>query len=345
MRIDEIENEKIIKEDYFSVKAISATSLSWFEQSPIYYKKKIDAGSYKKTKYMELGTAIHMAVMEPTKFKEEYVRCIGKIGAKMGVYAESFADVLIGGETEEVAHEIAYIKSEFVGKPESIAKKFDEDRKIQKYVDFLRKNSGKIIMNEEDWSTVEICRNSILQHKKATWFFDESDSNFEHFVEQEIYWSTINLKGIDFDLPLKSKLDKIVVDKVNGIIYFPDIKSTSKNVHNYPKTKEFIRCIRQLSFYCDALKRWSKERYGKVFTIVPYLIVVQTTDCNETVVYALGDSYMLCGRYGGKVNNTHILGYGNLLKEIKWHTDNNQWNYPRSYYEGDGVVELNLKDE
>ena len=61
--------------NYFDVKAVSNSSLSWLKDgSPKYFKMRFD-GELKEEKktYFEKGQQIHMYILEPEEFDKEYI--------------------------------------------------------------------------------------------------------------------------------------------------------------------------------------------------------------------------------------------------------------------------------
>ena len=359
MKSIEREIEKEPKENYYDIKAVSSTSLGWFERSPKLYKRLTD-GEREKTisSYMKLGTAIHSAILTPEKFRENYIRVRDKITGKMGIYVEAFVDVLVSGVSEEAAHEIAYMKAEYKLPPETVMKSFDTEE-IKSYVRFLYNNAGKTFLNEEEWKTVETCKESVLKHKEVSRIFDTSNLELESYTEQEIYW-----KEPESSLDLKSKIDRIVVDNDKQVIYLIDIKSTSKDVHIHNRTPAFISAIKQLSFYRDAVGQWfwklhnmdafidyklpNRNKVG--YSIIPYIITVQTTEDFETVIYQIDNEILDIAKEGGIINSpsselfSKIRGFMDILKDIEWHKKNNLWEYPRYYYDNDGIVRCNARE-
>ena len=60
-------------QNYYSLEAISNSSLGWFKYSPKYFKKRLSNEIEDETKsYLELGKQLHMAVLEPNRFKKEF---------------------------------------------------------------------------------------------------------------------------------------------------------------------------------------------------------------------------------------------------------------------------------
>ena len=74
---------------------------------------------------------------------------------------------------------------------------------------------------------------------------------------------------------------------------------------------------------------------AQLYKIIPYIVVVQTKDNFETAVYSPDIDSVKIAK--GEVET--------LLDEMKWHFENNLWDFPRAYYEGDGSLIVGLKKE
>lgn len=58
--------------DYLALQAIGSTSLSWLAVSPLHFKYMSEQ-PHEETPALSLGTALHMAVLEPERFAQTYV--------------------------------------------------------------------------------------------------------------------------------------------------------------------------------------------------------------------------------------------------------------------------------
>lgn len=71
-----LEQAKKFKNDeeyYNDYEFITNSQLGWFEKSPMYYEYRRRMGSSQPTQAMVFGDAFHKSVLEPDKFKEEFV--------------------------------------------------------------------------------------------------------------------------------------------------------------------------------------------------------------------------------------------------------------------------------
>ena len=61
------------QKDYYKIKAVSAHSLGYFEESPLTFRKLLDEELEQEDKrYLDFGRQVHMRILEPKLFKESY---------------------------------------------------------------------------------------------------------------------------------------------------------------------------------------------------------------------------------------------------------------------------------
>jgi hypothetical protein len=85
-------------EQYHSAKALSKSGLDQFRKSPAHFRSWQDgATKNESTPAMEFGTAVHMAILEPSLFIERYTKFVGDRRTKDGKAA--YEAVLSSGKT------------------------------------------------------------------------------------------------------------------------------------------------------------------------------------------------------------------------------------------------------
>lgn len=96
--------ENMPNELYFASEGISKSGLDLIARSPAHFRY---AKPKEPTRAMEIGTAIHMAVLEPTRFAEHYVICTAAdrraAAYKQAVEAVGSERVLLQHEADDVS--------------------------------------------------------------------------------------------------------------------------------------------------------------------------------------------------------------------------------------------------
>jgi hypothetical protein len=151
----------------------------------------------------------------------------------------------------------------------------------------------------------------------------ESPVGIKEYNEYPIYWSyPVEYKG-EY-LKCKSLIDRLVVDHKNKKITVVDLKTTATlgDTENQIQDRNYYR---QLAFYKLAVQYSNK--FQKDYEVEAYIVSVNTQDPFECRVYKLTNAEY----------QKQLLEINSIMQEISWHWFTNQWDYSRTYYEGDGT--------
>jgi PDDEXK-like domain of unknown function (DUF3799) len=344
------------EEDYYSKFAISNSSLSTLnpEQggSPKKFQEFFSKNKEKKQSLsLERGSLIHLYCENPSGFvvddiekpSENICKIIEHVWTKQ-------KDVILPDSEEEaikMIEEAILEKAKEIGygqawKPETIVEKVSTQGKG--YLEFLKSSNGKQVMSAETKKIVESCTQSLHTHSLAQeLLFDEhSRIGLHYYNELPVYWteSVPMLDSDEFvDVPCKAKLDRLVVDHGNKIIYHPDLKTTSKGAYKFQGSFESYRYYRQHAFYKRALQIFLVNEFPATdFTdweVKAYNIVVETCDDPQTVVYSVPESWIKKGEQEYKA----------LLQRYVFHSVTNGWEYSMEEYLSGGVLILKDPEE
>lgn len=321
--------------DYYSVKRVSNSSLSWFLKSPKYFKMMLDKDIEEESKsYYETGQEIHMFLLEPEEFEKKYLFYDYDIpkSPQQKQFCDTFASLKKGTKNEKLlkAYRTAYVSKEsdeiILEKAKTLEKNYQEYIKYYK----IRFKYEKVLSSATHALYNDI-KFDLLSHKKARkLMFNEDQTLFGNtdklFIKNElpIFWvhPTTGIK-------CKSMLDRLVIDYENKVVTMIDLKTSSQIADFKDKAIEY-RYHRQLAFYWMALYWYFKNELNlniDDFDKETYIVTVSTKGLPETRVYKVSDLKLTEGLQEIDV----------LMKELKWHFDNNEWDRPRSYYEGEGI--------
>lgn len=316
---------------YFNDPAISNSDLGNLKDSPWMFKQYKDKKIERVTAaHFELGSLIHLAILEPDLF---VVASVDKPSGLMGIFLDTYVEC---GMDEEAGKE-AYNKSGFKLPLKTVLAKL-EDKDIKKYLDFIKTNNDKLLLTKQQkWviSQVEkgIQRNPyaykiLFEQYNAITEYDKI-SNIEIFNELELY-------GVLEGVKIKGKIDKLIIDHFNKKIILVDLKSTSsapyfrfKRVLNtgdltidYQGTGFFGSfkgwCYyRQLAFYKTLIAENYKDLFSS-YKFECYIIPVNTTTSYDCSVIQVSDEWLEYGRIEAE----------ELIFRYKEHEKEDQWCYP-----------------
>jgi len=315
--------------DYYDVKAVSNSSLSWLQNgSPKYFKMKFDGQIEEPTKaYFEKGQQIHMYILEPKAFEEEYtfLSYSKPKSAQQKEFCDTFARLKKGKKDEKLvqAYKKAYSTKESDDKVLEKAKILE--KQYTEYIKFIKISPMTKVLPSSMLGQLNESKMNLRAHTKAReLLFNDEHTVFGNsdklFIQNEfsIYWTYPN------GLKCKSMLDRLVIDYENKKVQLVDLK-TSAHLYSFREKVDEYAYYRQLAFYWMAvywyfkeilkisLDDWKKESY---------IVVVGTSIPYEVKVFELTETKLNQGA-------TEIMS---LMDTLKWHFDNDQWDYSMQYY-------------
>jgi len=309
--------------DYYNDPRVSNSDLGLLKKDSWLFwltkNKKIDKMTYS---HFELGSLIHLAVLEPEKFA---VAKINKPSGLMGVFLDHY---ISAGCTDEAA-QYAYEKSGFKLPLRTIKEKLKE-KSNKKYIEFMQGTNDKLVLTKEQKNTIDQVLKGINRNPKAYEYLIETDPLKEYFNELDLF-GVVNLTS--GDVHIKGKPDRIIIDHENKEIKVIDLKSTSSSPYfeilqinktgdpriDYIGTGFFgsfkgFEYYRQCAFYNQLVRQNFKE-YALKYKISNYIIPVNTIDSYSCSVVNVTDKWTDCG-YNEMMK---------LLYSYKRHQESGDW--------------------
>jgi hypothetical protein len=313
------------EKDYYNIKKVSSTSLSWFEQSPLYFKMRLDkeideenAFIYKKGKY------VHSFILEPENFDKEYVFL--DFEAPKSPQQKDFCSKVArfkSGSKDEIllrAYKECYTTKESDEKVLEKAKALADEYK--KYIKSIKVSTIKVVLPTSVKTKLYEIRSKLFEHKVANKLFTvHYNPNIHVYNEYPIEWTH---NGVE----CKSMLDRVIINEENHTITIVDLK-TSADYDQFEKKFFDYKYYRQLAFYYGAVQNTFNMPY-QGYTINCYVIAINTKEPTEIKVYNISSETL----------NKGFNEIETLTEQLKWHFDNNQWEYTKDYYEGAGIINI-----
>jgi hypothetical protein len=324
---------------------ISPSGISAFEKSPsafIRYKE----GEKEYSKAMNFGTAFHCYLLRQRDFVNEYIISdIPPMDGMMGEFIRTFFDLFSEAEdnnfegwNKEKAYDIAYAASGFKTKKETVIKNFeneegDEKKAVNmKYFDILRENKGKFILTSQEYELILEMKAKIFDHKVASkLFIDDHSRNCEYLNEFDYEWDykggIVRMHGI---------FDRVIIDHDAKAIILVDLKTSQyASKASFEVSAAKYRYDRQMAVYRSGLFNYLYEKDMENYEIFSYIVVSQKAKGNDCAVYSISREDL----------RVATKSYTDLVEDMIWHIDEDKWDYPREYYEGEGIIELCLNEK
>jgi hypothetical protein len=202
------------------------------------------------------------------------------------------------------------------------------------YYSVLGTANGRKILDQTTYNVAIKTKDSVLNHETIGKMFDIKNNKKQELFGQLMVTHSIN------GMPCKILLDYVLFDHVAKVIYPKDVKTARSHkqfmlnyvAYDYPN---------QGSFYSGVLK----AAYPG-YTIAPFEFIVCCTDSGEDpIIYRMSETELIVARDGAvlKTGRT-VKGWMNLVNQIKWHTENGLWRYPKEVYDN-GHILLNTYND
>jgi len=321
---------------YYSIPGISNSTLTYFKVSPLYCWKRMnhEIAEIEKS-YTFLGKQLHLSLLEPEEFEKNYIYLdfktpTSKQQLEFCEYVVTADKMLETNEVLKMAYAHAYAS---MGRSEktilqSAEKIYESNSEYIKYLQL--RGDYREVLSKSRKELITTITQAIKSHKKANslMFTDFlSNDNIKEFNEFPVFWN-YPISVNDELLKCKSLIDRLVVDHTNKKVTIVDLKTTS-TLGDITVQIDDRNYYRQLAFYRLAVQH--SQIIPNDYEIEAYIVAVNTQDPFECRVYKLSEAEY----------QKQLLVINELMKEISWHWFTNQWDYSRTYYEGDGTENLN----
>lgn len=321
------------EKEYYSEKRVSSSSLKWFETSPLFFRKMLDKEIEQESKrYFEIGKKIHMKILEPNEFDKNYIYL--DYDTPKSENQRKFCEDYITCRSKTTNEKLLFAyKSNYttdkLTDEKIIEKATDLKKSLSKYITYLKKRSEvKDVLTYTDNKLIEElaeCSRKHIAANKLLYLTNEDRMNgWEEFNETVVFFKYM-------DVECKSMLDRFIINHTSKEIKLIDLKTTS-NLGDFTHSFEEFKYYRQMSFYWIALYSYFKEQEINLsdYTKNTYIVGLQKGELPECRVFEISEKWLTDG-------HSEI---SEILYELKWHYDNNQWEHRQEYYENNGIEKL-----
>jgi hypothetical protein len=319
--------------EYYKVKKVSNSSLSWFQQSPKYFKLMLDKEIEEETKsYYEKGEQTHQYILEPEEFDKNYIFLDYETpkSAQQKAFCETYARAKKGTKDEKLikAYKDAYstkeVDTKILEKANELAKTYES------YIKYTKLSTMyKCVLSNSMNQQLNESRKSLLEHEKGKeLMYNENHSTFGNtdslFIanEFEIYWTYPHT-----EVECKSMIDRIIIDHENKKVTLVDLKTSSHIAEFKEKFFEY-KYYRQMAFYWMAIywhfKNVLTDKNFDEYIKETFIVVIGTKDPIEVKVFEVTEPTL----------NIGMLEIHPLIKQLEWHFKEDKWGYTKDYYEG-----------
>jgi len=337
---------------YRAVEMDSSSSLKEFSQDRKKYYKKYYLGEKvedKDSSAANMGRIVETLLMEPHLFDEKFYMssCASTPTGLMLEFAEALYRVtrdatdefgVVSREFADIAQE-AYVLSGFKIKYEAvIAKFYGSDAEL--YYNEIRmvRSKNLTVVNTTEVSIAEKIVEQLKTNSTTAPIVNLVNSSRYTVIDQ------MQIEGYEIDgLPMKSMLDKVIIDHDERVIRPYDLKCTWSVENFYEEYYLYRRAYIQAYLYFHAMLKLANdpesEYYGYNVDFLQF-IVCDSTNYYQPLIYTL-DSEDMQDAYNGFVHKGRTYpGVGDIVKALIWCKETNTWNISHKNYLSNGVVNI-----
>jgi hypothetical protein len=261
------ESIKTMEKDFykkpFEFSYSSLNKLLWNPQA--FYQIYVLGNREEKTEsYLVNGKIIHCLLLEPEKFNDQFIVSPAKLPTDS---TRSVVDRVYAHAVELQANGDA--RTEFTDFSDAVldvlkdinlhqSLKTDQQRidkmytaEAMNYWEFLKAKGNKTLIDQE---TYDFCKTGVDLIKMNPEICNLIGCNITDFSNKEVFNELfVNAQMNNKPFGVKGIIDNLVIDHDKKIIYINDIKTTSKDLKDFPSSIEFYNYSLQAAMYCSLI--------------------------------------------------------------------------------------------
>jgi hypothetical protein len=341
-----------LEADYRAIDKDSSSSLKDFSQDrKKYFKKYIkgDKVEEKENHAANMGRIVETLLLEKEEFENRfYMSTVSS--TPTGLMLE-FVEALyrfskeatdefgtVTRDFEQIAKD-AYVASGFKIKFEAVLGKF-LDSEAEIYYNEIRtvRTKNLTVITTQDVTNAE----KIVESLKSN-FVTADTINLVNSSRYSVL-NQLKIENYEIDgLPLKSMLDKVIVDHDKKSILPIDLKCTWSVENFYEEYYLYRRAYIQAYLYYNAVlsltTKEDSEYYGYTVENLQFL-VCDSTDYMNPLIYTLSDKDMIDAYLGFEHKGKTYPGVHQIIDDLKWALSTNTWNISKNNFLANGLINI-----
>jgi len=328
--IEVLEKDFYKKKFYYSYSSLN--KLIWNPQ--VFYQMYVlGLKEEKLEQHLLQGKLIHLLLLEPEMFNEEFMVTPGKLPTDslrqvvdrvFRHYQELTRNgddrtelVQFDGAILDVMRDMNYFQNlktdqqrlDKVITPETIS-----------YWQFLQTKGNKTLVDPD---TVKFCQDAVEIIKTNDQVCNLIGSNITDFDNKEV----INEQYMQIDLPnqvygLKGIIDNLVIDHDNRIIFINDIKTTSKDLKDFPESIEYYSYWLQAVIYIIMIGHVNQNLINAGYQVKFHFVVIDRAF--QSYAFAVSEETL----------NKWLDRFTDCIRKAEWHYQNRSYELPYDFAQG-----------
>jgi hypothetical protein len=188
------------------------------------------------------------------------------------------------------------------------------------YWEFLKTKGNKTLVDPD---TLKFCQDAVEIIKTNQQVCSLIGCNVTDFDNKEV----INEKNILIDLPnqaygLKGIIDNLVIDHDNRTIFVNDIKTTSKDLKDFPESIEYYSYWLQAVVYMIMVSQVYAQLLNNGYQVKFHFVVIDRTF--QSYAFPVSE----------KTLNSWLDRFTECIKKAEWHYQNRSYDLPYEFAQG-----------
>lgn len=332
----------VTEPEYRANRNVSYSLLSTYDREG--QKALLNLGIKKSTEALRFGSLTDVIVTEPEELENRFLISdfVRPTDTLMNILLDIFnnEDVMILDEVDDVTL-LKYIRARDYQNNWGDKTVVDKVRAaIKDYFNLLVLAGDRTIMTANDFNTAHHCVEILKTHTWTSKYFqDEYEEGVEGHYQLKFKLDPEDSK-IEIPTGVRCMFDRIIVDHNNKTIQPLDLKTTGKYEEEFESSFLMWRYDLQATLYWYIL--WStcqKDDYFKDFKVLPFKFVCINRFTKSPLVWTYPDY----DKFLRKTDGTGKLykPWTELLMEVSWFFEYQQYDYSYESYQLDGERELN----
>jgi PDDEXK-like domain of unknown function (DUF3799) len=351
--------------NYREIKSLNCSMIKLFNTDPVKFFEQFKLGKKRKdskTTSLIIGDICDFYLLDcrgnyeefSNRFDEKFALFEDTKGTgQVFILCDILYDIALESmdDTGTITREFESIFSEGVRKVQALGKykgaseektllDFDSNGKV--YYNTLLENHGKIVVETSLLDKATKVANLLKNDPFTSDVFADDDPMIEYFPKYVIEFIFTTKAGKEIEC--KAELDMIKIDHSNKIIYPKDLKTSFSN-EDFDYSYLKYRYDLQGSFYLLAVMSWAKDNQMEDYAIQPMEFIVGDTSANNRrpLRYPMTMTDIQNGLNGYTINGHIYKGISEIIEEISWAEDTNNWNVSKEAFDSNGILPLQIR--
>ena len=338
MELESLMEETVVKlqDDFYSKKFyFSYSSLNKLMWNPaVFYQMYVLGNKEERTDaHLVQGKIIHALILEEEKFNDQFVISPGKLpGDNIKIIVDRVynhhVELAKDGDTRTNLEEFDGAIIDVMKDINYFQNLLTDKQRVQKVVTleatnywaFLKVKGAKTLIDQE---TYDYCKSAVELIKANKSICELIGCDLNDFSNVEIHNEyPVQIEFDDKPFGFKGIIDNLLIDHDKKIIFVNDIKTTSKDLKDFPESVEFYSYWMQAAIYLSMVTVIYKELIQKGYNVKFHFVVIDRAF--QTYAFPISST----------TYSDWLERFFKVIEKAAWHYTNKSYDLPYDFATG-----------